>query len=164
MWLRVAAFVALCALAGATAADDIDRLADGWHTWQVDATDGVQSCCYRWRSGQTSQGACRLDGGSMSVSIGGDCRAGAGAAQVYVRVVGGDVHGIRVLSSSCPVESRDPVADHGIVSAAANLAWFRSVIENRRIDQDVREDALFALVQTESDAAFAYLDRLLADR
>ncbi len=37
-------------------------------------------------------------------------------------------------------------------------------IENPRLHMDVREEALFGLVQSESDAAFDYLDSLLAER
>ena len=69
-----------------------------------------------------------------------------------------------MLSSNCSVTAESAIEDHGLVSAAESVAWFRSVIENRRADRDVREQTLFALVQTESDAAFRYLDRLLTDR
>ena len=69
-----------------------------------------------------------------------------------------------VLSSACPVTAASAIEDHGQVSAIDSVEWFRSIIESRRVDRDVREQALFALVQTESDVAFSYLDRLLTDR
>ena len=51
-----------------------------------------------------------------------------------------------------------------LILLVGSLAWFRGVIENPRQDMDVREDALFGLVQSKSDAAFEYLDALLAER
>ena len=39
----------------------------------------------------------------------------------------------------------------------------RSIIEDRDRDHELREIALFSLVNTDSDLAYTYLDRLLAD-
>lgn len=83
---------------------------------------------------------------------------------MYVKFDGGKPAGIRVLSSNCPVSSELEVSDHGLVSADENLDWFRDVIENKRLDMDIREEALFGLVQSETDAAFDYLDSLLTQR
>ena len=44
------------------------------------------------------------------------------------------------------------------------MDWFRDIIEDRGMANDVREEALFALVISSSDAAYAYLDRLLSSR
>ena len=71
---------------------------------------------------------------------------------------------IRVLSSNCPVSTESELVDHGMMSAGENLDWFRSVIENENLSDDAREEALFGLVQSGSDAAFDYLDRLLSHR
>jgi HEAT repeat protein len=38
-----------------------------------------------------------------------------------------------------------------------------AVLEDRKLDKDVREQALFWLAQSESDEAFAYVDRLFSD-
>jgi hypothetical protein len=44
------------------------------------------------------------------------------------------------------------------------MGWFRGIIEDRANANDVREEALFALVISSSDAAYAYLDELLSSR
>ncbi len=84
--------------------------------------------------------------------------------QIYARFKNGKPVDIRALSSNCPVSAKTEITDHGLISIDENVAWFRNVIENRQLDMDVREEALFALVQSESDAAFNYLDTLLAER
>ena len=136
--------------------------ADGWHTWQVDEPDvSNQMCCFSWRNGKSPRGGCNLDGGSMAFTDSGDCAAASGTIQVYVRFDSGTPEDIRVLSSNCPVSTESEVTDHGLVSVDENLGWFRGIIESKHLDMDVREEALFGLIQSESDAAFAYLDRLL---
>jgi hypothetical protein len=94
----------------------------------------------------------------------GDCTSVDGAAQVYAHIQDGEPGKIRVLSSGCPVSADSKLTDHGTVGIEQNIAWFRTVIENPRLDIDVRQEALFALVQTETDAAFEYIDRLLAEK
>ena len=152
-------------LNNATADELLAAEADGWHTWQVDEP-GVSSemCCFTWKGRKGSASGCNLDGGSMSFTNSGDCAAAPGTIQVYVQMIDGTPEDIRVLSSNCPVSTKSTVTDHGVVSTAENIDWFRTVIENKRFDNDVREEALFGLVQTESDAAFDYLDGLLTSR
>lgn len=89
---------------------------------------------------------------------------GAGVVQIYARMKNGVPVNIRVLSSACPVSAEGEITDHGLVSIAENIYWFRRVIENPRLDMEVREEALFGLVQSESDAVFEYFDALLAKR
>ena len=156
--------IALLAIAAPATASGLDALADGLHTWQVEGTSDVQGCCYGWRSGKVAKGGCRIDRNSVSVASNGDCAAGPGAAQVYVRMSEGAPVSVWVFSSACPVTAEGTIQDHGTVRASDSVDWFRSVIESRDVEQDVREKALFALVQTESDAAFRYLDRLLTER
>jgi hypothetical protein len=149
-------------LSSATADELLQPDTDGWHTWQVDEP-GVSSemCCFSWNHGNKSGKGCNLDKRSIAFSDSGDCTVAPGTIQVYVRLNDGKPKDIRVLSSNCPVSTNTKVTDHGLVSAGESLAWFQSIIENRRLDMDIREDALFGLVQSESDAAFSYLDRLL---
>ncbi len=138
---------------------------DGWHTWQVDEP-GVSSemCCFTWKKGSSSGRGCDLDGHGVGFSDGGDCAAAPGTLQVYVKFDDGKAADIRVLSSNCPVSSESEIADHGLVSVDENIGWFRDIIENKRLDMDIREEALFGLVQSGSDAAFDYLDSLLSQR
>lgn len=136
--------------------------AHGWHTWQVDEPEAsTQMCCFTWKRGDGSMQGCNLDGKSLAFSDSGNCAAAPGTVQIYVRLDNGKPKDIRVLSSNCPVSTETEVTNHGLVSPGESLDWFRSIIENQRLDMDVREEALFGLVQSESDAAFAYLDQLL---
>ena len=135
---------------------------DGWHTWQVDEPGASsEMCCFTWNRGNKSRKGCNLDAHSIAFSDSGDCAVAPGTIQIYVRIDNGAPKDIRVLSSNCPASTESEVADHGLVSAGESLAWFRSIIEDKQLDMDIREEALFGLVQSESDAAFDYLDRLL---
>jgi len=166
--MRLAKLVLIAALLGATlwdseaTAEILPPQADGWHTWQVDEP-GVSSemCCFTWNRGNKSRKGCNLDANSIAFSDSGDCAVAPGTIQIYVRLDDGVPKDIRVLSSNCPVSTESEVANHGLVSAGESLDWFRSIIEDKQLDMDVREEALFGLVQSESDAAFDYLDRLL---
>lgn len=110
---------------------------------------------------------------------------------IYVEVKGGRTRDIRALSSNCPVQTGPGLRTIENVSTGDSISWLLREIENesraaeealmalsfhaerealpalitlledRRQRMKVREEALFWLVQTESDAAFAYLDRLL---
>ena len=160
----------LGALLGATlwaseaAAEGLATDADGWHTWQVDEPGvSTEMCCFTWNRGNKSSKGCNLDARSISFSDSGNCAVAPGTIQIYVRVDDGAPRDIRVLSSNCPASTESEVADHGLVSAGESLDWFRSIIEDKQLDMDIREEALFGLVQSESDVAFNYLDRLLAE-
>lgn len=159
------ALLAMLAISRASLAD-LDRVdSDGWHTWQVDEPSAsTMMCCFSRTQGGPALTGCNLDGQRLSFSSNGDCAAAQGTVQIYARLADGEPANIYVLSSNCVVTSTAAVQDHGLVSAGENIAWFRSVIEDRRQDEAVREQALFALVQTNSDAAFSYLDQLLSGR
>lgn len=138
---------------------------DGWHTWQISASSAsTMMCCFSWRKGEPSNAGCNLDGRGLSFSNNGDCAAADGGVRIYARLTDGELSGIHALSSNCAVTTATPIEDHGQVSVADNINWFRAVIENRRQDKKVREQALFALVQTNSDAAYQYIDKLLSKR
>jgi hypothetical protein len=157
--------IAALAWSESTAAEILADDVSGWHTWQIDeAAPVARMCCFSWKRGARSRGGCDLDGRNIGFTNDGDCSASIGSVQVYVRMNRGEPVDIRVLSSECPVSAATEITDHGLVSEQENIAWFRNVIENPRQDMDVREDALFGLVQSESDAAFDYLDSLLAER
>jgi hypothetical protein len=148
-----------------SAADILPTGADGWHTWQVNepgASTGM--CCFASKSGDRSREGCSLDGRSISFSNDGDCAVAPGTVQVYVRLDDGVPEDIYVLSSNCPVSTESAVADHGLISTKENMRWFRTVIEDKELANDVREEALFALITSSSDAVYAYLDKLLTSR
>lgn len=137
--------------------------ADGWYTWQIEAPDASTTmCCYSRLGANDPQPGCDLDSRNLSFSNNVDCTSVPGDVQVYVRMVKGIPTAIRVLSSNCPATAASSIEDHGLVSAAENVSWFKTVIEDRRLDKDVREAALFALLQSNSDEAYVYIDNLLS--
>jgi len=160
--LMIGVLLGAVAWSGDSAAEILPAGADGWHTWQVDEPSAsTEMCCISWKHGGQSRGGCNLDGNNISFSDSGDCAAAPGTIQVYVQLQNGTPRTIRVLSSNCPVTTQATVADHGLISVAENMDWFRSTIENRGLAQDVREEALLALVISGSNAAYVYLDGLL---
>mgnify|MGYP003624809957 CR=1 FL=1 len=162
---RFLASALLCAWAGSVPAAVISTSNNGWHTWRIDeASARTEMCCYSIRNGSVNRSGCDLDGRGLSISDHGDCSAGPGQPQIYVRIKNGIPVDIRALSSTCPVSSEAKIADLGSFTADENLDWFRGVIENRGLKQHSREQALLALVMSESNAAFEYLDRLLTAR
>ena len=88
----------------------------------------------------------------------------SGTMEVYVQLADGQPQDIRVLGTNCYTSTPPEAVDHGLVSSDENLIWLRAVVEDRSLDHDVREEALFALVLSESDAAYDYIDRLLTQR
>lgn len=163
--VAVALFAALIIWSEATAADINVANVEGWHTWQVDEAGPLtEMCCFTGQQGSRSQKGCNLDGGRMSYGNNGDCATEAGHAQFYALIKNGRPAKIRVLSSQCPVTSNSTIADHGIVSTKDNIRWFRSVIEDKNLGQGIKEEALFGLVQSESDTAYDYIDSLLSRR
>jgi hypothetical protein len=166
--VRVASLALLAALAiccEAAAADINIAGSEGWHTWQIDEVGTASDlCCFTWRRGDRSQKGCDLDTGHIAYGNGGDCAAAPGRIQYYALINDGRPAKIFALSSQCPVTTAAPVNDLGIVSTADNIAWFRSVIEDSKLGQSIREEALFGLVQSESDTAFEYIDSLLSSR
>ncbi len=190
----VASTLLLTAPAGSAAAYLSVPDADGWYSWAVTAgSAGRNTCCYHWRSGSPRVQGCALDGGDGGFSIG-DCNLDSDELRVYVRIRGGDVDEIRALSADCPVTARTEIRDLGQVDIATSVDWLRGylgeekdessevlaalamhagdtatnalieIVEDRGSPQDYREEALFWLVQSESDSAFRYLDRILSAR
>lgn len=166
--MRAAKVVALALLATlaiwseSTAADTSIDNKEGWHMWQTDeAGPKSRICCFSWRGGASSQKECDLDGGRHSYGNDGNCVAEPGRIRFYALVKDGKPVKIMALSSQCPVTTKTAVFDHGTVPAPASIAWFRRVIEDRSLNQDIREEALFGLVQSESDTAYEYIDSLL---
>jgi hypothetical protein len=53
------------------------------------------------------------------------------------------------------------VTDMGVLSLDDSVALLLDIASAEDLDLDVRQEALFGLAQSDSDAAFAYLDQLL---
>ena len=130
------------------------------------------------------------DGGDGGFNVGG-CDLDSDELRVYVRVRGGNVDDVRAFSADCPVTARGEIRDLGQVDIETSIDWLRAyldgnqddssevlaaiakhagdaaadalidIIEDRDSSRDYREEALFWLVQSGSDSAFRYLDRIL---
>jgi hypothetical protein len=112
--------------------------------------------------------------------------------QIYALVQGGEVTKIRTLSSQCPVTANAEIADMGIMESDDSIRWLEKFVTprtkmsthalaaisvhggtnslNMLVDVaqhdaslENRKDAIFWLVQTESEQAFAYIERVLGD-
>ncbi len=165
---RIAALLLLASMFGwseATASDFLGADADGWYTWRLDTADAItEACCFTWEHSGRSGKGCHLDGRKISFGGRGDCAEASGHVQFYAFLQDGRPLRIRVLSSACPVSTETEIRNVGIVSADDTVAWFRGIIEDRGIDRDLREEALFGLVQSASDAAYTYIDQILSRR
>ena len=151
---------------GDSPADVLPTGADGWHTWQVDEPRRIDRDVLPLMEKRRSltQGLQLRRPQYFVFGTMGTARQHRGPVQVYVRLDDGVPEDIYVLSSNCPVSTESAVADHGLISAKENMRWFRAVIEDQDLANDVREEALFALVTSSSDAVYAYLDKLLTSR
>ena len=177
---------------GSTRAELTDIGADGWYTWTVDARPSVPvMCCFEWNRGIATLRGCDLDDhrggfGSNDESPGADV-----GLQLYVQKEAGQVTGIRALSASCPVTASTGIRGVGPVTRGDSIAWLSSnvgpdedlsddailaismhagggiealigFVEDRSLDMDLRESALFWLAHSDTDEAYAYIDRILA--
>ena len=119
------------------------------------------------------------------------CEVLDSSMKIYVEVRNGRVREIRPLSSSCPVKSSSKVTALNDVSTAQSIHWLETqmqsnqkiaddavmalsfhakdealaalikILEDKQERHDNREQAMFWLVQSDYDEAYAYLDRLL---
>lgn len=111
--------------------------ADGWVRWRVDSPVNMGSSC---------------------------CGNMAGELTIYVRSESGSPVRIRAFDSNCDKGPQEVVADLGHLSVEESDALLLEIVQADQLDMGVREDALFWLVHTGSDATFAYVDRLLSSR
>lgn len=165
--------------------------ADGWHSWKVAAIESASPiCCFSWRRGVMRQCGCDLDGLDAGFGSADELQDAANELKIYVRTDGGRVREIRALSADCPVTAKAEIAVLDPVTSSESIEWLSShvradgrlaenavmaislhadggidrlieFVEDGSIDRDLRETALFWLANSDSDQAFAYLDRLL---
>lgn len=152
---------------------------------------GTRSCCYSYRNGSMLQKGCNLGHGSGDFTVSEPCDVMSRTMHVFVEYRDGRIREIQPLSSACPVKSDTAVVHIENVSEAQSVRWLEDqakhnpkmadeavmaisfhakeyaleslvgLLEDRTQDQDAREQALFWLVQSDYDEAYAYLDRLL---
>ena len=111
--------------------------ADGWYKWRVDSPMNRGHSC---------------------------CNDSSGELTIYVRSENGNPVRIRAFDSDCGKAPEETVADLGHVPLERSDALFLEIVQARDADMAVREEALFWLVHTGSDATFEYVDRLLSSR
>jgi len=187
-WALLAGALLLAAIhSESAAAPNFD--ADGWRTWRVQSVDDSVRCCGVWTSGKLTSSGCNLDTGRGTRIC--DDLTTSDEVQIYVKSEAGKVIEIRALSPQCPVDSEHEIHDLGMIENAESVAWLtaymrsdselgedaiaaiaahagpeafaalRTLLEDRGLDMDFREQALFWLVHGGSDAAFDYVATLL---
>ena len=111
--------------------------ADGWYKWRIDSPMNRSNSC---------------------------CNNSSGELTIYVRSENGNPVRIRAFDSDCGKAPEETVADLGHVPLERSDALFLEIVQAVDADMDVREEALFWLVHTGSDATFEYVDQLLSSR
>lgn len=111
--------------------------ADGWYKWHVDSPVTMGSLC---------------------------CGNLSGELTIYVQSENGSPVRIRGSNANCGKAPTEEATDFGTLSLNESDALLLEIVQTRKIDMDVREEALFWLVHTGSDETFAYVDQLLSSR
>ena len=138
--------------------------ADGWYKWQVKGnTTTLSSCCFQLAGGVSQRTTCNLDDGRGIVISDSPCKGSSGHSTYYLRKEGGVPVRIRVYDANCEVSSTAPITDMGSLSPDESVAMLLDIVNERKLDMDVREEALFWLAQSNTDSAFAYFDEILTD-
>ena len=131
---------------------------DGWSSWQVGAVDEAPDWCC-WSDDRNfrdaSRMSCRLDASSQS--YGSRNRATTDTVRVYAHTAGGTIDRLRVLSTTCPVETATPINDLGRVADDDSARWLLDLAaqrdggaNTRRHDED---NLLAALAVNRGDVA-----------
>jgi hypothetical protein len=131
---------------------------DGWSSWQVGAVDQAPDWCC-WSDGMNfrdaSRMSCRLDASSQS--YGSHDHATTDAVRVYAHTAGGKIDRLRVLSTTCPVETTMPIHDLGRVADDDSARWLLDLAKQRdggaNIHRHDEDDALAALAVNRGDVA-----------
>lgn len=88
------------------------------------------------------------------------------ATTLFLRQEKGKPVSIRVFDGDCRLSARGiggEITDMGVLSLDDSVTMLLDIASKEDLDMDVREEALFGLAQSDSDTAFAYLNRLLFD-
>ena len=88
----------------------------------------------------------------------------ADPVRFYVLVEDGKPIRIHSMNWRCHRWDRPDALDHGPVAARESYEWFRAVVEDAAVERDVRDAALFGLVESGDDEAFSYIDGILSRR
>jgi len=169
----------------------LDITKDGWHTWRAPAIENSRTmCCFSWTGSGARERICDLDRGHGHYSSSKRIARYSGEIQVYVLIEAGQASKISVLSPQCEVMTKTEISDLGSISADDSIDWLRPYINAKsdvatdalaaisrhsgnyafqvlaevvesKADYDFREEAIFWMVMSETENAFAYIDRLI---
>lgn len=173
------------------AAQTFEPTSDGWHSWSVPAPSGtLERCCDCWSGTSARWSGCDLESGRGGYSSHPGRADDSGRTRIYVLVKSGRPARIAALSPHCEIRTETAITDHGAVDPNASVDWLRQfVVPGSRVgsealtalslhggdralqalvglvesgaDDALREEALFWMIQSGSDAGFAYVDHLL---
>lgn len=127
--------------------------------------------------------------GHFNFADGGSRAKSEDELQVYALIRGGQAVRVRAMSPACPVESRGSITDLGRVEPAASLAWLRQWVRDddsnalaaialhrgpeslafltdlalHEDDEELREEAVFALSELPDDRAVGSLTQIVSD-
>lgn len=129
----------------------------GWVSWDIETVaDAPAWCCMDWRAGRAERRICKLD--SPNHGYGSDDRdAKVSSMRVFAHFDAGKLDRLRTLATTCPVQTKTPVRDLGVVSEDASLQWLGGVVSPHTGHSD---DALAALAVHRGDAATQALTRI----
>ena len=80
---------------------------------------------------------------------------------LYVRKQRDRLVSIVVADSNCGYSRHRAATDLGEISTDDAVTMLLDIVMNDDLDRDLREQALFGLAQSDSDRAFAALDRII---
>ena len=145
------------ALAPRALSTELTLSQEGWSSWQIGAvSDAPDWCCWsddiNFRD--TSRMSCRLDASSQS--YGSRDHATTDAVRIYAHTAGGKIDRLRVLSTTCRVETATPIRDLGR-AAEDDSARFLTDLAKRNgattARHDDANDVLAALAVNRGDVA-----------
>jgi len=126
---------------------------DGWVSWDVPVGDAPAWCCFNDSSSRNGAPAsCKLDGHDNGYGTRHDERTDT--VTVYARSVAGKLDRVRVLSATCPVETKTPVEEQ-TVTPDESTRWLISQVKNDSSNSghSLADDALAALSMHSGDLA-----------
>jgi len=126
---------------------------DGWVSWDVPVGDAPAWCCFNdWNERNAPQSACKLDGHNNGYGTRHDERTDT--VTVYARASAGKLDRVRVLSATCPVDTKTEVQEQ-TVTPDESTRWLLAQVKNESSTgrNSLSDDALAALSMHRGDLA-----------
>ena len=132
---------------------------DGWASWQVEAVEDSPSwCCWSsWDESVATEMTCKLDGDRQGYGTRG--KATTEAVRVYAHFKGGKVERLRVLSATCPVETKAPIQNLDNVATDDSARWLTGLTRQNAplAHENFEDDVLAALAMHRGEVAMGAL-------